>query len=154
MPELRWTPRRIGKSVVLSSFLGLAGGYAVFHGLFPTVTFPPESEPSAGVLFLVLVLPAFLAGLASDELVPVVLQAFAALPFVVLVATTLALSPLAIGMTIVLPGNVVAFVLHFGLPVLVIAFFVDLFVGLMGLALRTGLFARAARSMPPSWERR
>jgi hypothetical protein len=152
--EDRWSLRRIEKSVVLSGFLGLAGGYAVFHGLFPTVTFPPESEPSVGVLMLVLLLPAFLAGLASDELVPMVLQAFLALPIVVVVATLLALSPLAVGMVIVFPDTVLAFVLHYGLPVLVIGFFVNLFVGLAGAAVRSGLFARWARSMPPSWERR
>ncbi len=153
MADQRWTLRRVGKSVVLAGFLGLAGGYAVFHGVFPTVSFPAESEPSIGALLLVLALSAFLAGLASDDLVPVVLQTFVAIPFVVLVATVLALSPLAIGMTIILPGNVVVFVLHYGLPVLVLEFFLDLFVGLAGLAVRQALFARAARSMPPSWER-
>jgi hypothetical protein len=144
---------RYAKEIALSALLGLATSYAVFHSLFPTVTFPAESTPSALTIGLVLFLPAMLAGWASNDVTAAVAQAFLALPFGFLFSTVLVLSPAAAGLFFLSPDAVPAFVVKYGLLMFVLAPIVGIVGGPVGLVLQQQLIARGSGGRPPPWAR-
>ncbi len=137
------------RAVVLTAVLGLAAAYAIFHILYPMATFPPEGDPSLLVVSLALVLPAFLVGLASDDMVRVIFEAFLAPVVAFALSVALVLSPVAMGLYSLAPDAAPGFVLHYAFVFFAAALFVDFLVGLVGLAVRNYFLAKIPR--PPPW---
>ncbi len=145
--KVRW--RDIVRSASLTGILALATGYAVFHTLFPMASYPVEGDPSLLPLALVLVVPAFLVGLASADISPMIFQAFLAPVLGYGVSVALVLSPVLMGLYSVAPDAAPGFVLHYAFVFLAAALFVNFLMGLVGLGIRNYFLSKIPR--PPPW---
>jgi len=120
----------------LAAFLGLAGGYAVFHAVYPNLGFPPLGEASPVLLLAVLAGPALLAGFATRRIEEVVVQAFVSLPLTVLVASLLSISPVFTRLVQAEVDLLVYDLIRTGFAVLVLSLLVNVVGGFAGAMLR------------------
>jgi len=136
--------RRYAPSLSVSGFLALALGYVVLHSVFPNVTIPPEGEASGLLTIGLLVVPGFVAGLATEDVRAGILQIFVSLPLGVLIASVLALSPVMTGVLVVQADELVIFVLRLGFPIYLMTVPLYTLFGIAGMLLRERLHLRPA----------
>lgn len=150
----RWSARALLRAAALTLVLSLASGYVIFYGLFPIAAFPASSEASVIFMLFLLAVTAIIVGLASDDLVQMVFQAFIALFLSGAVATALTLSPSLLGVAFVSPASIPGFVIHYGFLLFALCFLTDMVGGTLGLVLRERYFYRSALGAPGPWERK
>lgn len=112
---------------------------------------PASSGANLGYVLLILGTSAFLAGLATAELVSIVLQAFAALAVGGLVASAMLASPALGGVVLVGAVDIPFYMAHFGLPFLLIGLLLDVVIGLVGYGVREWALLTSLRDEPPPW---
>ena len=134
--DLRAQLRRWGKVVALGFVLGLAMGYVVFYGVFPSASFPTTGDVSFLWVLAVVVPVALVVGLAADDVPSVMEASFLSVPFGLAVGTLMAMSPTLAGLYILAPVDVPFFLAHYGLALLAMAFLVDIAGTFVGFALR------------------
>jgi hypothetical protein len=128
--------RRFGKLVELGFVLGLAMGYSVFYGVFPSSSVPTTGDVSFLWILAILIPVAFLVGLAADD-VPLVMEAcFVSLPIGVTISTLMGMSPGLAGLYLLAPDEIPFFLAHYGLAVIALAFVVNIACGFLGFLLR------------------
>lgn len=137
----------------MSLFLGLALGYVLFYGIYPTVSVPADSAPSLGTILLALSVPAFLAGLATEDLRALMVELFGSLVVGGGVATAVLVSPVLTGTILVNAGDLPGYVLQFGFALMFLGLIVYFVVGILGLAARETVLLRYRRFEPAPWER-
>ncbi len=150
----RWTGRALARTAVLTALLSLASGYAIFYGVFPIVSVPASSEASLLLILAILSFTSLLVGLATEDLVQMVFQAFLALFLSGAVATAIALTPMLVGVVFIAPDAVPGFLIHYGFLFFALAFVTDLVGGTLGLVLRERYFYRDVRGARIPWERK
>lgn len=134
--DLRARLRRWAKLGMLGLLLGLAMGYAVFNGVFPSASVPTFGDLSIPWVVVVLLPAAVAAGLASDDVPMVMESAFLSLPFGLTVGSLMALSPGLAGLIVIGPDEIPFFLAHYGLALLAMAFLLNIAVGFLGFLLR------------------
>ena len=147
------SPRTTGSVILLSAFLGLALGYILFYSIYPTVAFPAANTPSLAGVLIGLVIPAFLTGLATENLRALMAQVFGSLVVGGGVATVMLMSPALTGTILVNASDMVGYVLQYGFAIMFLAVIVNFVVGIGGLGVRESVLLRYRRFEPPSWER-
>lgn len=145
--------RNLRNTVLLSGFLGLALGYVVFYGIYPTLSVPAGPEPSFGYLLLILALSATLAGLATERLAMGIVQDLLGVLLGGAVATTMLMSPALTGVVLAGAVDIPFYMVHFGFPFLLLGFLTNLVFGTAGLGLREYVLLRYRHDLPPSWVR-
>ncbi len=139
--------------VLLSVFLGLALGYVLFYSIYPTVTVPAASAPDLGAILVALCIPAFLAGLATEDLRALMAQLFGSLVVGGGVTTAVLVSPVLTGTILVNAGDLPGYVLQFGFALMFLGLIVNFVVGIAGLGVRESVLLRYRRYEPAPWER-
>lgn len=134
--------RRLARTLSLGTVLGLATGYVAFYGVFSLASFPASSDPSLVLILGILALTSILVGLATEDLVQVVLASFVALLLSIVTAIGIALSPSLAGVIFVSPDTVAVVILRYGFLLFGLGFVADLIGGTLGLALRERYFYR------------
>ena len=135
----------IARIVSLSAVLGVAGGYAVFYGVFPLTGIPAAGEASVLFILALLVFTAVLVGLATENLREMIFQSLLALFLSGVAASAMALSPALAGVEFVAPDSIPVFMFHYGFLLFVLGYIVDLVGMSVGLALRERYFLRSHR---------
>jgi len=138
--------RRVLRTLLLSTFLGLALGYTVFYSVFPLVSFPADSEPNLVLVVLVLFCAAVLAGFETQEVPLAILQAFLAVPIGAAVASGIALSPVMTGFVEARADEIVGFTLVLGFPILLLSMPMNIASPLVGMWIRGQVLRRAYAS--------
>lgn len=146
---LRW----LRNVVLLSVFLGLALGYVLFYSIYPTVSVPADSAPSLGTILVALSIPAFLAGLATEDLRALMAQLFGGLVVGGGVTTAVLVSPVLTGTILVNASDLPGYVLQFGFALMFLGIIVNFVVGIAGLGVRETVLLRHRRYEPAPWER-
>ncbi len=148
----RW--RSYLRGTAIAAVLGLATAYVVFHTLYPMATFPVEGDPSPLPLALILVVSAFLAGVASTDIAPVIVESFLAPILGFVIAIVLLLSPLAFGLVSLAPDQIPGFILHYAFVFFAAALLLDFVVGLIGLAVRNFILSKIPHAPPWAAQRK
>lgn len=146
---VRW----LRQVVLLSAFLGLALGYVVFYGIYPTLTVPTASSPALGGILLALGIPAFLAGLATEDLKALMAQLFGGLVVGGGVTTAILVSPVLSGTILVNASDLPFYVLQYGFAIMLLGIIVFFVLGIAGLGVRESVLLRYRRWEPAPWER-
>lgn len=128
--------RRVLRASVLTALLGLASGYVLFLGVFPTIAFPVSGDLPLGFAIGLLLLVALVGGFASEDLGAAAIAAVLSILVSIVVATLMALSPVAEGFYMLDPGSSFAFIIHYGFPFIPLAFAVNIGGALGGYAVR------------------
>ncbi len=145
--------RWLRNAVLLSAFLGLPLGYVVFYGIYPTLTVPAASAPDLLGILVALVVPGFLAGLATEDLRALMVQLFGALIVGGGVATAVLVSPILTGTILVNASDLPFYVLQYGFALMFLGLVVNFVTMIGGLAVRESVLLRYRRYEPAPWER-
>ncbi len=128
--------RRWIKVVELGSVLGLAMGYSVFYGVFPSSSVPTTGDISFLWVLAVLIPVSLVVGLAADDVPQVMEAAFVSLPVGLAVGTLMGLSPGLAGLTVIGADEIPFFLAHYGLALIALAFVVNIAGPFLGFLLR------------------
>lgn len=143
--------RDVRNTAIRTVFLGLSLGYVVFYAIYPTASFPASDTASFGYALLLLASTAVLAGLATERLAFVVIQALVSVFVGGGVATAILMSPALANVILVSAADVPFYMVHYGFPFLLIGFLTSIVFGLVGLGLREYFLLRYRYNLPPSW---
>ena len=143
--------RDVRNTALLSGFLGLALGYVVFYGIYPTLSVPAGPEASIGYALLLLAAAATLAGMASGRLALSIVQDLLGVLLGGVVATVMLMSPALTGVVLVGAVDIPFYMVHYGFPFLLLGFLMNLVFGTVGLGFREYVLLRYRYDLPPSW---
>ncbi len=149
--ERRDRMRVVRNTTLLSAFLGLALGYAVFYGIYPTLSVPAGSDVSLGYVLLILAGAATLAGMATERLALSIVQDLLGVVVGGLVATLMLMSPALSGVVLIGAVDIPFYMLHYGFSFILLGFLMNLVFGTAGLGLREYVLLRYRYELPPSW---
>ncbi len=124
--DLRARVRRWAKTLELGSVLGLAMGYAVFYGVFPSSSVPTTGDINFLWVLAILIPVSLVVGLAADDVPQVMEAAFVSLPAGVAVGTAMGLAPGLVGLTVIGADEIPFFLAHYGLALFALAFVVNI----------------------------
>lgn len=145
--------RGLRDTALLSGFLGLALGYVVFYGIYPTLSVPAAPQPDFGYQLLILGVAATLAGLATERLAMGIVQDLLGVVLGGAVATAMLMSPALTGVVLAGAVDIPFYMVHYGFPFLLLGFITNLVFGTVGLGLRELVLLRYRYDLPPSWAR-
>lgn len=154
VPDRRKQLRVLARVMMLGLVLGLASGYVIFYAVFPIVSVPATSDSSLLYIVLILSSTALIVGLATEDLVQVIFQAFVALFLSGVFATAIGMTPMLVGVAFLAPDELPAYFVHFGFLLFLLGFVVDFLGGMVGLALRERYFFRGKYAAPAPWQRK
>jgi len=139
---------RVARVLILSLCIGIVIGYFSFHMTMPSVSVPQTTNPSLAVAAVVLLAMGLLAGMLSDSLESMTIEALLGIIIGIMIGWVLFISP-TVNPDIVLPNptGYIYNILHSSLPLIILAI-VTLFIsGFIGGMVMEGMQAKGGISV-------